>query len=128
MATFQVSKEYVRGQLMSMGIQNVSEEDLEAYTRGKYGLIYAIPNIIILLSILFSDFSRLVDGHLEQEDSTSSNESNTPQDPASLHQYRPKTRGAPSSARSSTQHTPVNPSIPHQKPSSAVFKVSFFYP
>ena len=34
MASFQVSKEYVRGQLMSMGIQNISEEDLEAYTRG----------------------------------------------------------------------------------------------
>ena len=34
MANFQVSKEYVRGQLMSMGIQNISEEDLEAYTRG----------------------------------------------------------------------------------------------
>lgn len=34
MANFQVSKEYVRGQLVSMGIQNISEEDLEAYTRG----------------------------------------------------------------------------------------------
>ena len=34
MANFQVSKEYVKGQLMSMGIQNISEEDLEAYTRG----------------------------------------------------------------------------------------------
>ena len=34
MANFQVSKEYVKGQLMSMGIQNISEKDLEAYTRG----------------------------------------------------------------------------------------------
>ena len=35
MANFQASKEYVRGQLMSMGIENISEEDLDAYTRGK---------------------------------------------------------------------------------------------
>ena len=35
MATLQVSKEYVRGQLLSMGIENISEEDLDAYTRGK---------------------------------------------------------------------------------------------
>lgn len=35
MANFEVSKEYVRGQLLSMGIQNISEEDLDAYTRGR---------------------------------------------------------------------------------------------
>ena len=38
MANFQVSKEYVRGQLVSMGIQNISEEDLEAYTRGIFNI------------------------------------------------------------------------------------------
>ena len=42
MATFQVSKEYVRGQLMSMGIQNISEEDLDAYTRGKCAQIILV--------------------------------------------------------------------------------------
>ena len=35
MANFQASREYVRGQLMSMGIENISEEDLDAYTRGR---------------------------------------------------------------------------------------------
>lgn len=48
MATFQVSKEYVRGQLMSMGIQNISEEDLDAYTRGKWViLILVLPRVDI---------------------------------------------------------------------------------
>ncbi len=31
----EVPKEYVRQQLQSMGIHDISEEDLEAYTRGR---------------------------------------------------------------------------------------------
>ena len=34
-AGVQVSKEYVRGQLHSMGVRDLSEEDLVAYTNGE---------------------------------------------------------------------------------------------
>ena len=49
MANFQVSKEYVRGQLVSMGIQNISEEDLEAYTRGISSNVIVFTKIILIL-------------------------------------------------------------------------------
>lgn len=72
----------------------------------------------------FPDFSRLVEGHLDDDKSTSSatvtaSESESPQvilSGALLH---------PSSA-SAAQHTPVNPTLPanQQQPGSAVFKVS----
>ena len=35
MLTMEVSKEYVRQQLHAMGVRELSEEDLEAYTRGE---------------------------------------------------------------------------------------------
>ena len=35
MAQLQVPMDYVRKQLHSMGIQDISEGDLESYTRGK---------------------------------------------------------------------------------------------
>ena len=41
MAQLQVPRDYVRKQLHSMGIQDISEGDLESYTRGetqKYSL------------------------------------------------------------------------------------------
>lgn len=35
MARVEVSKEYVREQLHAMGVRDLSEQDLEAYTRGQ---------------------------------------------------------------------------------------------
>jgi hypothetical protein len=73
-----------------------------------------------------SDFSRLVEGHLEQDDPTSSagSQSETPQETGPGKRYQPRTHGAPSSsAHISTQHTPVNTSFALQQPGSAVFKV-----
>lgn len=35
MARVEVSKEYVRQQLYSMGVKELSEADLESYTRGE---------------------------------------------------------------------------------------------
>ena len=40
MAGIQVSKEYVRQQLHDMGVKDLSEEDLESYTRGECLLVF----------------------------------------------------------------------------------------
>ena len=136
MANFQVSKEYVRGQLVSMGIQNISEEDLEAYTRGIKHLscrqIISKVSMVLYYFVLFclSDFSRLVEGHLDQDDPTPNSQSETAhcQEAGPGRQSQPKTHGAPSSSAhsSSTQHTPVNTPFALRQPGSAVFKVSGF--
>ena len=121
---------------MSMGIQNISEEDLEAYTRGKFNksskiiIIFTKINFgIICILFRLSDFSRLVEGHLEQDDPTSSagSHSDGPQETGPGKRHQPRTHGAPSSAHGSgTQHTPVHTSFALQQPGSAVFKVGEF--
>ena len=117
---------------MSMGIQNISEEDLEAYTRGEeiHNLLGYQLNHHFISS---SDFSRLVEGHLERKPSTSSATVTsslgvTPQTSVSGQQHHPVSshNQAPgSSAMSmSAQHTPLNPTNVPQQPGSAVFKVN----
>ena len=122
MATLQVSKEYVRGQLLSMGIENISEEDLDAYTRGKediYDSNNLSQSVTVIISI--SDFSRLVEGHLEHEQSTSSVAAEAMPRVSSSHPLMHR----PSATSLSAQHTPVNPvTNVQQQPGSAVFKVS----
>ena len=50
MAQLQVPRDYVRKQLHSMGIQDISEGDLESYTRGetqKYSLFGVYSSLVL---------------------------------------------------------------------------------
>ena len=78
MAQLQVPKDYVRKQLYSMGIQDISEGDLESYTRGetqKYSLFDECSSYHIKLP--FADFSRLIQERLQHEDSAELSSTNS---------------------------------------------------
>ncbi|XP_064403982.1 centriolar and ciliogenesis-associated protein HYLS1-like [Halichondria panicea] len=92
MATPLVPREYVRQQLKSMGINEISEQELESYTR---------------------DFSRLIQEHIDH-DSTSSSDLSSLSDAA---QPRPLS----SCSVSSVEVTPLNTHHP-PPPRSALFK------
>ena len=89
MAEVQVSKEYVREQLHAMGVRNLSEQELESYTRGRicslnapcevfnYSLLMFHLNIFLSMCACTPDFARLIQEHLQHDSSlgTSSGES-----------------------------------------------------
>lgn len=117
MAQLQVPRDYVRKQLHSMGIQDISEGDLESYTRGetqKYSLFgaYRYSSLVsqarpkqpqLVESGLrdytvsttptphppFSDFSRLIQERLQHEDSAELSSANSSS--ASTPAYPPST-------------------------------------
>ena len=77
MAQVSVSKEYVRQQLNSMGVRELTEEDLDAYTNGTFLPISLLHEEAYITDGLISDFSRLLHEHLQEvnPDETSSGES-----------------------------------------------------
>ena len=92
MAQLQVPKDYVRKQLHSMGIHDISEGDLESYTRGetqKYSLFDECSGYHIKLP--FADFSRLIQERLQHEDSAGLSSANSSL--ASTPAYPPPTSG-----------------------------------
>lgn len=91
MAQLQVPKEYVRRQLQSMGIQEISEGDLESYTRGETLSLEYFPSVPLATCYhghpcLLADFSMLIQEQLHREDSAqpSSNNSSLGGTPHSL--------------------------------------------
>lgn len=100
MAQLQVPKEYVRRQLQSMGIQEISEGDLESYTRGETLFLEYSPSVPLATCYrghpcLLADFSMLIQEQLHREDSVqpSSNNSSLGGTP-----HSPPTSGALSQA------------------------------
>ncbi len=114
MATPLVPREYVRQQLKSMGINEISEQELESYTRGVDIWAFYLNSSLCFLCVCVADFSRLIQEHIDH-DSTSSSDLSSLSDAA---QPRPLS----SCSVSSVEVTPLNTHHP-PPPRSALFKV-----
>ncbi len=130
-AGMEVPREYVRQQLQSMGIQDISEEDLEAYTRGK-GLVLNSAHHPILAPACSADFSRLLHHHLQHDQSATSSvePSLTETPPGAVPSHRNRRHCVSNGAIFSLSHSTGVPPLytpqqrpPFVQPQSAVFKV-----